>query len=150
MATAFRPLPVFTRPTTFGFGWHVFRSAGTFDGLIQLEITCGGTLKAIWEQNEEAVTYNLYVRANDDDVFQPQYLLGKFREEFSEVKFRTLADGKTLLNSMDMVFVGLKAEGPFGPEGEIEEDSNTIVLNVRPQSIGVETFIDDRHITPLF
>jgi len=136
-----RALGSFTRVMPYGFGWSVFPEDLKFGGILQLEITCGGTLKAIWENSEDALFYNIFVRANDADVFQPEFSIGKVQGTLSEAKFRTLSDNFTLLNSMEMMFVGVReitAEG---------EDDNEIVLNVRPATFGENVFVNDRHFS---
>jgi len=153
MSTGISRLGTFTRVTTFGFGWSVFSSDITvvkkFKGIKQLEVTCGGTLKAIWDTATDCKGYNLYVRANNSDIFSEEYKLARFREDFSEVKFRTLANGQTLLNSMDMVFVGIRCVFENEDPCILEEDDNSCVLCVRPMAIGTEVFINDTQISLL-
>jgi len=131
----------YTRFTTFGYGWSVFRQVLEFKGIRQLEIVGGGCLKAMWEKELDADFYNIYVRANNPDIFHDEFSIGKVQGVLTEAKFRTQSDSETLLNSMDMIYVGVRAIGDFG------EDFNDVVLYVRPVTMGENVWVNDRHFS---
>ena len=144
----------YTRYTAFGFGWsNLFSTVFDFRGILELEISAGGVLKAMWEEDIDAVYYNIYVRADNFDIFHSTYLLGKFPNPSSGVNyegdpilfanFRTEADANILLQDTKMYYVGVRAENEYGVE-----DSNESYLYVRPLGTGqAYVFVNDRHIS---
>jgi len=126
----------------FGFGWSGIRTfpVPVFAGIEQLEIVGGGCLKATWEISSNTTNYNIYVRPDGNDVFQNEFLLASLKNTATSIKFRTLADGITLLNAINMTYVGVKAENSIG------EDINTEVLRIRPATFSENYWINDRHI----
>lgn len=148
----------YTRFTTFGFGWsNWFSQISDFGGILELEIAAGGTLKAMWVANPNAVRYNIYVRPDNPDIFHPDYLVGKFPNPSSGftksyfdkdipilfVNFRTEGDLNTLLQDTKMYYVGVRYENEFDVE-----DDNTEYLYVRPLGTGQSyVFVNDRHIS---
>jgi len=135
-------LPTITRYTGFGFNWTPFPEVSVFTGISKLEIVEGGCLKAYWTDVAPEY-YNVYVRADDSNIFSNSYLLGTFPTGLSSLKIRTLADGVTLLNHTQMVYVGVRALGPLG------EDTNTKILNVRPLGWPA-VFVDKSHVSLVF
>lgn len=143
MSEFYNFLGTLSRNPGFGFGWSQI-NIFDFDGIISLQIVDGGSLKAKWNADNEADFYRIYVRANNSDVFHAEYSLGKVNVDILEAKFRTLADHATLLNSMDMIYAGVRAVDING-----EEDTNTAVVYIRPATLGDNVYIDDSHISLL-
>ena len=148
----------YTRFTTLGFGWsNLFGQVSDFDGILELEVAAGGTLKAMWVPNLNAIRYNIYVRPDNPDIFHYDYLLGKFPNPSSGftkdcsgddipilfVNFRTESNGNTLLQDTKMYYVGVRYETEFDVE-----DTNEEYLYVRPLGTGqTYVFVNDRHIS---
>ena len=109
----------YTRFTVFGFGWaNWFSEVLDFQGIEELEIVAGGCLKAIWTADSDAARYNIYVRPDNSDIFHEEYILGRFPNPTAGfnydgnpilfVKFRTEADGNTLLQDTKMILTTRK------------------------------------------
>lgn len=135
------PMDVFTRWSGLGWSWGDFEIVSAFDGIRQLEIAGGGTLKASWDSVVSALRYNVYVKPDSPTgLFSSTYLLGTFPNVISDVFFRTEADGVTLLQSTKQYYVGIRLVDAGGVE-----DSNSLYLCARPLG-GEPVFVNDRHV----
>jgi hypothetical protein len=112
-----------------------------FSGLVQLESTGSGTLRATWATASGTWTgYNVYVRQGASPNFSATYFKCKVDSATTEFIWRMDYDNTTFIDGTQAVYVGVRAENSG------TEDANAVELNIIPTGTG--TFI--RPITEAF
>jgi hypothetical protein len=106
-------------------------TAPTFAGIVQLESTGSGTLRATWSAATGTCTgYNIYVRQGASPAFGATYLKCKVDSATTEFIFRMDSDNTTFIDGTQAVYVGVRAENSG------TEDANSVELNIIPTGTG--------------
>ena len=116
-----------------------------FDGIKRLRSVGGGCIKAIWNpaiSNYILDSYNVYIRADDPDVFNYNYLWANVRNDVNEVIIRTEANRDEFLRNHICYYIGVNAVDEFG-----YIDDNLYVKNMSVYGDGSESVeVPDRKI----